>query len=104
MGGRMATLIADELHVRGVVCFGYPFHPPGQPAKVAHWGIEDPAAVEGSDHDKGHAFIAAFHQLKGRISAFLALPIQNLDPASVSQRLQEIGRMEGATLGLTPAG
>jgi len=77
---------------------------PGQPAKVAHWGIEDPAAVEGSDHDKGHAFIAAFHQLKGRISAFLALPIQNLDPASVSQRLQEIGRMEGATLGLTPAG
>ena len=34
MGGRMATLVADELHVRGVVCFGYPFHPPGQPAKV----------------------------------------------------------------------
>ncbi len=34
MGGRMATLVADELQVRGVVCFGYPFHPPGQPAKV----------------------------------------------------------------------
>jgi predicted alpha/beta-hydrolase family hydrolase len=34
MGGRMATLVADELRVRGVVCFGYPFHPPGQPAKV----------------------------------------------------------------------
>jgi len=34
MGGRMATLVADELHVRGVVCFGYPFHPPGQPAKL----------------------------------------------------------------------
>jgi predicted alpha/beta-hydrolase family hydrolase len=34
MGGRMATLVADELHARGVVCFGYPFHPPGQPAKV----------------------------------------------------------------------
>jgi predicted alpha/beta-hydrolase family hydrolase len=34
MGGRMATMIADELHVRGVVCFGYPFHPPGQPAKL----------------------------------------------------------------------
>jgi predicted alpha/beta-hydrolase family hydrolase len=34
MGGRMATLVADELHVRGVVCFGYPFHPPGQPAKI----------------------------------------------------------------------
>jgi uncharacterized protein len=34
MGGRMATLVADELGVRGVVCFGYPFHPPGQPARV----------------------------------------------------------------------
>jgi len=34
MGGRMATLVADELRVRGVVCFGYPFHPPGQLAKV----------------------------------------------------------------------
>jgi len=34
MGGRMATLVADELHVHGVVCFGYPFHPPGQPSKV----------------------------------------------------------------------
>ncbi|MEA2237017.1 MAG: uncharacterized protein QOC81_1741 [Thermoanaerobaculia bacterium] len=34
MGGRMATMVADELAVRGVVCFGYPFHPPGQAAKV----------------------------------------------------------------------
>src|SRR5256714_7434008 len=31
MGGRMATMVADELRVRGVVCLGYPFHPPGQP-------------------------------------------------------------------------
>jgi predicted alpha/beta-hydrolase family hydrolase len=34
MGGRMATLVADELQVRGAVIFGYPFHPPGQPAKL----------------------------------------------------------------------
>jgi predicted alpha/beta-hydrolase family hydrolase len=34
MGGRIATMVADELGVPGVVCFGYPFHPPGQPAKV----------------------------------------------------------------------
>ena len=34
MGGRMATLVADELRVRGVLCFGYPFHPPGQPSRV----------------------------------------------------------------------
>jgi predicted alpha/beta-hydrolase family hydrolase len=34
MGGRMATLVADELKVRGTVVFGYPFHPPGQPNKL----------------------------------------------------------------------
>jgi predicted alpha/beta-hydrolase family hydrolase len=34
MGGRMATLIADEVRARGLVCLGYPFHPPGKPAQV----------------------------------------------------------------------
>lgn len=34
MGGRMATMIADEAGVRGVVCFGYPFHPPGRPEQL----------------------------------------------------------------------
>jgi len=34
LGGRMATLVADELRVHGVVCLGYPFHPPGQPARL----------------------------------------------------------------------
>ena len=34
MGGRIASLIADELHVRGLVCLGYPFHPPGRPDKT----------------------------------------------------------------------
>jgi predicted alpha/beta-hydrolase family hydrolase len=34
LGGRMATMVADEMGVRGVVCFGYPFHPPGRPEKV----------------------------------------------------------------------
>src|SRR6185436_4276622 len=34
MGGRMATMVADEAQVRGVVCFGYPFHPPGKPAQL----------------------------------------------------------------------
>jgi uncharacterized protein len=41
MGGRMATLVADELRVRGVVCFGYPFHPPGQPAKLRTGHLKD---------------------------------------------------------------
>jgi predicted alpha/beta-hydrolase family hydrolase len=34
MGGRMASLVADELQVRGAIIFGYPFHPPGQPDKL----------------------------------------------------------------------
>jgi predicted alpha/beta-hydrolase family hydrolase len=34
MGGRMASLVADELAVRGLVCLGYPFHPPGAPARL----------------------------------------------------------------------
>ena len=34
LGGRMASMVADELRVRGVVCLGYPFHPPGQPART----------------------------------------------------------------------
>jgi len=34
MGGRMASMIADEMHVRGLVCFGYPFHPPGKPEQL----------------------------------------------------------------------
>ncbi len=69
---------------------------PGEPIK-AHWGIEDPAAVEGSEFDKERAFITALHHMKDRISAFLALPIQSLDRASLTQSLQAIGQMEGAT-------
>lgn len=41
MGGRMATLVADELQVRGAVIFGYPFHPPGQPNKLRTAHLEN---------------------------------------------------------------
>lgn len=75
---------------------------PGEPIK-AHWGIEDPAAVEGSEFDKQRAFIKAFYHMKDRISAFLALPIQSLDRASMTQSLQAIGHMEAATFVGTPA-
>ncbi len=34
MGGRMASMVADEIGVAGLICFGYPFHPPGQPARL----------------------------------------------------------------------
>src|SRR3954466_4046490 len=69
---------------------------PGHPA-TAHWGIEDPAAVEGSDLEKEKASIQTGKYLKNRISAFLALPMASLDQVALAQRLREIGRLEGTT-------
>jgi arsenate reductase len=69
---------------------------PGQPM-TAHWGIEDPAAVEGTDIEKERAFVQAFRYLKNRISVFASLPIKSLDEVALGNRLREIGRMEGAT-------
>jgi len=54
MGGRMATLVADELQVRGAVVFGYPFHPPGQPNKLRTAHLENlttPALVLQGERD-----------------------------------------------------
>lgn len=68
---------------------------PGQPM-TAHWGIDDPAAVEGSDLDKAAAFVTAFRYLRTRISLFTALPLASLRGLSLQARLSEIGRSEGA--------
>jgi arsenate reductase len=65
---------------------------PGHPA-TAHWGIPDPAAVEGSDDEKRRAFRAAFERLSARIGAFLRLPLETLGPDAAVQRLREIGRL-----------
>jgi arsenate reductase (thioredoxin) len=73
---------------------------PGQPM-TAHWGIEDPAAVEGSDIEKERAFVTAFKYLKNRISVFISLPIRSLDRMTLSAKLREIGRLDGATLSKT---
>jgi arsenate reductase (thioredoxin) len=70
---------------------------PGQPM-TAHWGIEDPAAVQGADIEKERAFVTAFRYLKNRISIFINLPIRSLDKMALGAKLREIGRMEGATL------
>jgi arsenate reductase len=72
---------------------------PGQPM-TAHWGIEDPAAVEGSDDDKRHAFSLASAQLTRRISLFLSLPFAKLDAMALKGELDSIGRLreaDGAT-------
>jgi arsenate reductase (thioredoxin) len=69
---------------------------PGQPM-TAHWGIEDPAAVEGSDVEKLRAFNTAFRYMKTRISLFTALPLRSLDAMALTSKLREIGQAEGST-------
>jgi arsenate reductase len=69
---------------------------PGRPAS-AHWGVEDPAAVEGPDLLKEAAFEQAFQYLRNRIRAFTSLPLDKLDAASLSARLKEIGALPGAS-------
>jgi protein-tyrosine-phosphatase len=69
---------------------------PGQPV-TAHWGIEDPAAAEGSDLDKERAFNAALRFMRNRINAFVSLPFVSLDAMALTDRLRDIGEMEGAT-------
>lgn len=69
---------------------------PGQPM-TAHWGIEDPAAVEGSEIETQRAFNQAFRYLRTRISLLLATPIGRLDKLALQNRLREIGEIEGAT-------
>jgi arsenate reductase len=69
---------------------------PGKPM-TAHWGVEDPAAVEGRDAEKEAAFAEAFRFLRNRISAFVSLPHQSIDAMALGAKLREIGRMDGAT-------
>jgi len=76
---------------------------PGQPM-TAHWGIEDPAAVEGSELERAAAFNAAFRYLKNRISVFVNLPLASIDALTLSARLRDIGRMEGTTSPSAKAG
>ena len=63
---------------------------PGQPM-TAHWGVEDPAAVEGTDTEKWLAFRKVFRELENRIRIFVNLKISSLDRLSLQNRLQEIG-------------
>jgi len=63
---------------------------PGQPM-TAHWGVEDPAAVAGTDTEKWLAFRKAFRELENRIKIFVNLKISSLDRLSLQNRLQEIG-------------
>jgi arsenate reductase (thioredoxin) len=64
---------------------------PGQPM-TAHWGVPDPAAVEGTDAEKAHAFMATAITLKRRIELMLSLPIRSLDSMAIQRELKQIGK------------
>jgi len=64
---------------------------PGQPV-TAHWGIPDPAAVEGTEMQKTEAFREAFRVLDRRVELFTSLPLASLEGLSLAQRLRDIGR------------
>ncbi|TSA16484.1 MAG: arsenate reductase ArsC [Betaproteobacteria bacterium] len=64
---------------------------PGQPMS-AHWGLTDPAAVEGTDVEKRQAFSATFRHLSMRINILASLPMGKLDKLSLQKKLDEIGK------------
>lgn len=64
---------------------------PGQPM-TAHWGVPDPAAVEGPEAEVALAFAEAYRMLTNRIQAFVSLPLASLDSLSLQRRLDDIGR------------
>lgn len=68
---------------------------PGGPM-TAHWGIADPAAVQGSDTEKWAAFRTAFSELDSRIKMLMSLPIRSLDRGKLQERLNAIGRGRAA--------
>jgi protein-tyrosine-phosphatase len=68
---------------------------PGQPM-TAHWGVPDPAAVEGSEEIRRKAFFTAFNQLQNRILLFVNLPLAKLDRIALKRSLDDIGHTQPA--------
>ena len=65
---------------------------PGQPV-TAHWGLPDPAAVEGDEPTRWLAFRDTFSALERRIQAFASLPLASLDRLTLQNRLDSIGHL-----------
>jgi arsenate reductase len=86
---------APEMHFVFTVCDDAAMEAcpvwPGHPM-TAHWGVPDPAAVEGTEAEKHLAFAEAYRMLNNRISIFVNLPIQTIDKLALQSHLHEIGR------------
>lgn len=70
---------------------------PGRPM-TAHWGIEDPAKVEGPEFRRRAAFEDAYRFMRNRIEAFISLPLASIDQMALAARLKGIGAMNGSTV------
>jgi protein-tyrosine-phosphatase len=73
---------------------------PGNPV-TAHWGVPDPAAVEGTEAEKRRAFREAYVVLENRIKLFVALPIEKLDRMAIKRDVDEIGCAAASKLELS---
>jgi hypothetical protein len=60
---------------------------------TAHWGVTDPATVDGTESEQRKAFRAAYLALENRIKIFVALPIDRLDRLAINREVDEIGRL-----------
>jgi len=67
---------------------------PGQPM-MAHWGVPDPAAVEGTELEQMNAFRETFRTLENRIKIFTSLPLESIERLKLKEHLDEIGRSGG---------
>jgi arsenate reductase len=76
----------------GEACPAWPGHP-----MTAHWGLPDPAAVEGSEVERRRAFRQTFAALENRIKLFASLPIESLDRLSMQSKLDAIGHKPPGT-------
>lgn len=65
---------------------------------TAHWGVEDPAAVVGTELEIQRAFAQAARFLKNRISLFINLPLASIDRMALEHKLRQIGTLEGASM------
>jgi len=75
----------------GVVCPVWPGNP-----VTAHWGVSDPAAVDGTEADRRRAFLDTYLALENRIKVFIALPIDKLDRMALTRSVDEIGGVQMA--------
>ena len=94
MGGRMASMVADELGVTALVCFGYPFHPPGRPerTRTAHLkGLSTPALIlQGSRDPFGNAADVEAYELSASIAIhWIEDGDHDLKPRAASGRTQK---------------